>query len=166
MSRRLGAGSIVRWQVAVDIQHACTLIQVYDMPTSLKFYCNVLGFHIHMADDPKKAPNHDWVWLKFADCVDLMLNTRYESDDRPPQPDGKRTAAHDDTCLYFGAPDPDAIYRHLQAAGVRCKAPKVAWYGMKQLNIHDPDGFAICFQRAATEAERAAADAERTAAVK
>jgi hypothetical protein len=24
--------------------------------------------------------------------------------------------------------------------------PKVAWYGMKQLYLRDPDGYLICFQ--------------------
>jgi glyoxylase I family protein len=29
---------------------------------------------------------------------------------------------------------------------VQVDPPKVAWYGMKQLSLTDPDGFGICFQ--------------------
>ena len=52
---------------------------------------------------------------------------------RPPALDSTRVAAHDDTCLYFGAPDVDAVYTHLCAKGLDVKKPKVASYGMKQL---------------------------------
>jgi uncharacterized glyoxalase superfamily protein PhnB len=48
--------------------------------------------------------------------------------------------------LYFGCPDVDGAYRHLKAKGVAVDPPKVAWYGMKQLYLTDPDGFGICFQ--------------------
>ncbi len=78
--------------------------------------------------------------------VELMLNTAYEEDTRPPAPDPVRFAAHDDTCLYFGCPDVDAAYAYLRARGVAAKEPKVAPYGMKQLYLSDPDGYSICFQ--------------------
>jgi glyoxylase I family protein len=121
------------------------LLQVYDMPTSMDFYCKTLGFEVGAVDDPKKSPHHDWVWLKRGE-IDLMLNTAYESDQRPALPDPKRVAAHDDVCLYFGAPDVDTVYHDLLAKGLKLNPPTVAWYGMKQLTLHDPDGYAICFQ--------------------
>jgi hypothetical protein len=30
--------------------------------------------------------------------------------------------------------------------GLKLDPPKMAWYGMKQLYLTDPDGFGICFQ--------------------
>jgi glyoxylase I family protein len=132
--------------MAIITKGMTPLLQVYDMPTSMDFYCKTLGFEVGAVDDPKKAPHHDWVWLKRGDDIDLMLNTAYESDQRPAQPDAKRVAAHDDVCLYFGAPDVDAVYHDLAAKGLKLNPPKVAWYGMKQLTLHDPDGYAICFQ--------------------
>lgn len=53
---------------------------------------------------------------------------------------------HRDVCLYFGCPDPDAVYRRLREHGVEAEPPKVAPYGMKQLYVSDPDGFLLCFQ--------------------
>ena len=131
--------------MALDIKGMTPLLQVFDMATSLKFYCDVLGFEIVSADANTVAPNHNWVWLKL-NGTDLMLNTAYEYDKRPSTPDPRRVANHDDAALFFGAPDVDAVYAHLRAKGVEVKEPKVAPYGMKQLYLHDPDGYGLCFQ--------------------
>jgi catechol 2,3-dioxygenase-like lactoylglutathione lyase family enzyme len=135
--------------MAIDIQGMTPLLQVFDMATSLKFYCDVLGFQVVQTEQNTQAPNHNWVWLRLND-VDLMLNTAYEYDQRPPAPDARRLASHDDAALYFAAPDVDAVYAHLLAQGVKVQKPAIAHYGMKQLYLHDPDGFALCFQWRAT----------------
>jgi glyoxylase I family protein len=131
--------------MSIDIRGMTPLLQVFDMPTSLNFYCDVLGFEIVQTDSNTTAPNHNWVWLRRNE-IDLMLNTAYEAETRPPVPDSRRIATHGDTGLFFGAPDVDAIYAHLRAKGVDAKEPHVAPYGMKQLYVRDPDGFGICFQ--------------------
>jgi glyoxylase I family protein len=129
----------------LEIQGMTPLLQVFDMATSLKFYCDILGFDIVQTDSNTRAPNHNWVWLRLKDA-DLMLNTAYEYDKRPPVADSRRTALHDDVTLYFGVPDVDAVYAYLGAQGLDVNEPKVAPYGMKQLYVHDPDGFGLCFQ--------------------
>lgn len=129
----------------LEIRGMCPLLQVFDMATSLRFYCDLLGFEIHATDQNTTAPDHNWVWL-IRDDVHLMLNTAYEPQQRPPNPDARRAAAHDDTCLFFGAPDVDAVYAYLQEKGIKADPPRVAPYGMKQLYLHDPDGYGICFQ--------------------
>ena len=131
--------------MAIDVKGMTPLIQVFDMATSLRFYCDVLGFEIVATDKNTQAPNHNWVWLRLQ-VVDLMLNTAYEYDKRPPKPDSSRVAGHRDTTLYFGAPDVDAVYDHMQANGINVKKPTIAPYGMKQLYLCDPDGFGLCFQ--------------------
>lgn len=120
------------------------LLQAFDMATSLKFYRDVLGFEIVETDKNTQAPNHNWVWLRL-NGVDLMLNTAYEYDRRPPVADASRIAAHRDTVLFFGAPDVDAVYEHLRAKGVAVREPKVAPYGMKQLYLHDPEASVSAF---------------------
>lgn len=129
-----------------DIRGMCPLLQVFDMATSLKFYCDILGFQIRATDQNTAAPDHNWVWLVRDEDIHLMLNTAYDPGDRPPMPDPNRIADHHDTCLYFGAPDVDAIYSYLQEKGVKSEKPQVAWYGMKQLYLRDPDGYGLCFQ--------------------
>lgn len=134
----------------IDLRGMTPLLQVFDMPTSLKFYCDVLGFEIAQTDSNTTAPNHNWVWLKHGE-IDLMLNTAYEYGKRPPAPDPRRVAAHEDTGLFIAAPDVDAIHGYLRAKGVDVKEPEIAPYGMKQLYVSDPDGFVLCFQWAVSK---------------
>jgi len=131
--------------MAIEVKGMTPLIQVFDMANSLRFYCDVLGFEIVANDKNTQAPNHNWVWLRLQG-VELMLNTAYEYDKRPPKPDSSRVASHRDTTLYFGAPNVDAVYEHMRANGIDVKKPTIAPYGMKQLRFRDPDGFGLCFQ--------------------
>lgn len=126
-----------------EVQSICPLIQVFDMNTSLKFYCDLLGFTIHASTGETDDPG--WAWLKWND-IHLMLNTAYETPDRPLKPDPTRMAAHGDTTLYFACPNVDEAYNYLRSKGSDISLPIVTSYGMKQLYLHDPDGYNLCFQ--------------------
>jgi glyoxylase I family protein len=134
--------------MGVDIRGLAPLLQVYDMPTAIHFYCDVLGFEVGATSHP--GEKFDWALLKFG-SVELMLNTAYEEHERPPAPDRAQIASHGDTILYFGCRDLDGTYQHLRAHGLSVKEPRVAPYGMKQLYAEDPDGYGICFQWPATQ---------------
>lgn len=129
--------------MAIAIRTLCPLLQVFDMPTSLRFYRDVLGF----AEIGKSGPGDDvgWAWLRHGEA-DLMLNTAHDVGERPPTPDAARVAAHADTALYLGCEDLDGAYAHLVAHGVNVQPPRVASYGMRQLYAADPDGYEICLQ--------------------
>lgn len=137
--------------MGIAIRGLCPLIQVYDMPTSLRFYRDILGF----AEVQKSGPGDDvgWAWLRF-DEAELMLNTAYDIGERPAAPDPARTAAHADTILFLGCEDLEGAYTYLVAQGVKAVPPTVAPYGMKQLYATDPDGYRVCFQWAAGKRER------------
>src|SRR5947207_14356737 len=109
--------SVRRSDMALDIRGMTPLLQVFDMAASMKVYLEVLGFEIVTVDDKRKAPNHDWVWLK-RDDIHLMLNTAYESDSRPATPEARHLAAHDDLCLYFDPPDVHTVYEVSLARGL------------------------------------------------
>lgn len=136
--------------MAFEIKGVCPYFEVYDMPASLRFYIDQLGFSIvehsphRGGDDPYR---YHWVWLRLG-TADIMLNTCYEFDEeRPTREEHLRLRAHRDACLFFGCPDVDAAYTELTARGVTIdRPPKVAPYGMKQMYFHDPDGFGLCFQ--------------------
>lgn len=119
------------------------LLQVFDMPRSLAFYRDVLGFTVAARSEP--GDNLDWVLLR-RDGIELMLNTMYERDRRPAAPPPDRTAAHRDTGLYFGCRDLEAACAHLRACGVDATSPATAPYGMRQVWARDPDGYQICLQ--------------------
>lgn len=132
--------------MALDIRGLTSLLQVYDMPTSIRFYRDVLGFKIESTSPVLGEDRFHWALLRLGDAA-LMLNTAYEFDEeRPIPPDIARTAAHGDTGLFFGCQDLDAAYSELLAKGVSVNQPVVTGYGMKQMHVRDPDGYRLCFQ--------------------
>ena len=121
------------------------LIQVFDMPASMAFYRDLLGFTLVSRSQPGDGDAFDWGLLRLGGAT-LMLNTAFEEDSRPPALEPSRQAAHADTTLYFECPDVDDAYAYLREKGVRVSPPKVAPYGMRQLYVTDPDGYVLCFQ--------------------
>ncbi len=135
--------------MAFEVHSVCPYFEVYDMPASLRFYIDQLGFTLldhspHLGGDPYRF---HWCWLRLGGA-DLMLNDVYEFDEeRPSREEHLRQRGHRDTCLFFGCPGVDAAYAELTARGVVIdRPPKVAPYGMKQMYFKDPDGFGLCFQ--------------------
>jgi len=124
------------------------LIQVYDMPEAIHFYCGMLGFDMVASSPEIEAPEGrycQWAWLRLGGA-DLMLNTAYDAGERPATRDAARWRGHGDTSLYIGCGDVDAVHAELSARGLALQSATIAPYGMKQLHISDPDGYAICFQ--------------------
>jgi glyoxylase I family protein len=130
--------------MAIEVRGACPLLQVFDMPAALRFYRDVLGFEV-VETSQRDGDQFDWGLLRL-NGAEIMLGTAYDEGERPAAPDVNRKAAHADTILYFGCPDVDGAYRHLRARGLEVGEPKVAYYGMKQLYVTDPDGYELCFQ--------------------
>ena len=129
--------------MGITIRGMAPLLEVFDMPTALSFYRDLLGFEV--VNRSGLDDNSDWVMLRLAD-VYLMLNTAYEGDERPPEPDPERLRVHHDIALFFSCPDVDGTYEYLRDRGVDLKPPTNAPYGMRQLYLRDPDGFNLCFQ--------------------
>ncbi|HET9277781.1 MAG TPA: VOC family protein [Flavitalea sp.] len=126
--------------MAIKTQGMAPLFQVFDMPTSISFYRDKIGFQVI-------DPTHDdvdWALLRFND-VELMLNTAYEKHDRPSVRDASRIAAHADTSIYFGCPDVDAAYFFLSEKGVILDKPVITSYGWKAIYVYDPDNYCLCF---------------------
>jgi len=138
--------------MALDVQGMAPLLQVFDMPTAIRFYRDVLGFELVATSGG--GEQSDWVLLRRAG-IELMLNTAYEADARPPTPDATRIANHADVGLFFGCSDLDAAYRHFRNQGLPVNPPEVRDYGMRQLYVTDPDGYVLCFQWPAREETQA-----------
>lgn len=132
--------------MAIEIRGLSPLLEVFDMPASLAFYRDKLGFRV--TGDAGQGDESGWVMLELGDAT-IMLNTAYDDGERPQTEVPARVAAHHDTCIYFGCPDVDAAYEHLRANGVEADPPQIAPYGMKQLYVTDPDNYNLCFQWAA-----------------
>lgn len=135
--------------MALDFDGLCPLLQVFDMPTSVKFYREVLGFELVGSSPIVHSPQGDyfhWCMLRRGETT-IMLNTAYDEGDRPPAPDPARFAAHSDTALYFGCADADATYNALLPFGVTAlEKPFTTPYNMCRFTIADPDGYNLSFQ--------------------
>ena len=127
----------------IKVEGSAPLIQVFDMPRSVAFYRDVLGFTVVNQSSP--GDDFDWGLLRLDDAK-VMLNTAYEKEYRPGAPDPARIAAHEDTALFLSCRDVDGAYAQLKARGLHLEKPKVAPYGMKQLYLKDPDGYVLCLQ--------------------
>jgi catechol 2,3-dioxygenase-like lactoylglutathione lyase family enzyme len=137
--------------MAFKIEGLAPMLSVFDMPRSIAFYRDVLGFELALTSRPREGDDFDWGLLRHGG-MELMLNTAYDKGARPPAPDSERTRIHEDAALFFACRDLDALYEHLRAHGIAAKPPTVAYYGMKQVWLSDPDGYTICFQWRADEA--------------
>lgn len=69
--------------MALSLDGPTPLLQVFDLPTSCAFYCDVLGFELVSGDDTW------WGMLKLG-ANTLMLNTAYEEDQRPAAAEVRR----------------------------------------------------------------------------
>jgi catechol 2,3-dioxygenase-like lactoylglutathione lyase family enzyme len=129
--------------MGLEVRGVTTLLEIFDMPRSIAFYRDALGFEVVATSQP--GDDYTWALLRLDDA-ELMLNTAYDDDQRPPGPDPARVAGHADTGLFFACPDLDAAQAHFRRRGIAVEQPVVREYGMKQLWVTDPDGFRLCFQ--------------------
>lgn len=134
--------------MAIQVTGVTTLLQVFDMPRAIDFYCGLLNFivrdHSPVVETPEGRFFH-WAWLELNGSA-LMLNTAYDAGERPPEPDAARVAAHGDTGLYFLCADVDTVHAHLLAKGLDVAPPISTPYGMRQVSLTDPDGYRLHFQ--------------------
>ena len=129
--------------MTIEIRGMAPLLSVFDMPTSLRFYRDILGFKV--VQDTGQGDESGWVVLAKGG-VAFMLNTAYDDDERPEKPNPAHMTIHQETYLYFDCPDPQAAYDYLKSKGLNVDPPTVAYYGMNQLYVRDPDGYTLCFQ--------------------
>ncbi len=125
----------------LSLEGFCPLLQVFDMARSLQFYRDILQFKVVSASS--EDDDADWVLLEY-NGISLMLNTLYEKENRPQEPDVDRYNVHQDVILYFGSRDIDSAYRYLLSKDIDVDAPSITGYAFRAISFKDPDGYAIC----------------------
>ena len=74
--------------MAIEVQGVAPLVQVFDMPRSIRFYRDLLGFALTGNSKAKSSDPDDvnWAMLQLSNAT-IMLNTAYDPDDVPEAPD-------------------------------------------------------------------------------
>lgn len=137
------------------ITSAIACLVVNDMPASLGFYINVLGFQLFMGvdgdrqmtatDDPAVWPSIVFAYLTGTGvsetASDLMLETRNTENAigraAGDGPLGKGVA------LYLKGPDPDKVATTLPSHVEVLAQPNTQWYGTREVTIADPNGYTV-----------------------
>jgi catechol 2,3-dioxygenase-like lactoylglutathione lyase family enzyme len=146
--------------MAITVRGMTPSLQVRDMPRSLAFYRDVLGFAVVDASPVVETPEGrfpNWVWLALGPAQ-LMLITAHDDGQRPAERGGARQRWHGDTRLHVSVDDVDAVHRDLQSRLPELRPPVDAPYGMRQLHLRDPDGYGLCFQAPIRKEVRPAPD--------
>lgn len=129
-----------------DVRELWPLLLVHDLGRSLAFYRDQLGFEL--ADAAKAGERIVWCRLQRGGAA-LMLQ-QAEAEDGPPEGRGRGVS------IYFICDDAEELYREFTTYGLELAAPTIAYYGMKQLFVPEPDGYSICFESLVREAKGAA----------
>jgi len=136
----------------IEVKDVCTLMSVWDMPTTVRFYRELLGFEIVNSSPAYATEDGEelfhWCMMRAGDSY-IMLNTEYDEGERPaerPQQGEQRFG----TWFFYSCADLDRAYETLKATGVECKPPSFTKYGGKYgfrtLAFRDPDGRGITLQ--------------------
>lgn len=112
------------------------LLFVEDLPRSLEFYRDRLGFET--AGEAQADGRVFWCRLRRGGAS-IMLQ-QAEAEDGPAQSRGRGVA------LYLVCDDVDALRQEFVDRGVALGEPEITEYGMKQVFVPDPDGYSVCFE--------------------
>ena len=106
--------------MAIELRGSAPLFEVFDMPAAFAFYRGVLGFEVVSTNKQKDADpaDVDWAWLRLND-VDVMLNTAYDQDERPPERDPKRVCGYG---VCFSSTCRDRGCEQFRQMSIRCES--------------------------------------------
>ena len=115
------------------------LLFTSDIERSRAFYCDQLGFTLTNRYDPDG---------RLAWCMLAMEGARIMLEQTGSERLEGLAGNRSDIALYFLCEDVDVLHERFVANGVELEPPYVAFYGMKQLEVRDPDGRFLCFEHA------------------
>ena len=120
-----------------NVRATVPLVRVADIERSLAFYCDQLGFTLRGRWDPDG---------KLAWCLLAMEGAQLMLQQAGPQHADGLAQSGGDIELFFVCEDVDALRERFLGRGVDAPPPTVAFYGMRQLTVADPDGRSLCFE--------------------
>jgi uncharacterized glyoxalase superfamily protein PhnB len=123
-------------QPSATVRELVPLLFVDDMERSMAFYRDRLGFKVAGVWEPDGKPS--WCRLQ-RDGSAVMLQLACE-EDGPAESRGRGIG------FFFICDDAAAVHAEFSRRGLQLNPPEVAFYGMKQVFLKDPDGYELCFE--------------------
>lgn len=124
------------------IRELVPLFFVKSIESSVQFYRDRLGFEVALTWEPEGKLG--WCRLE-RDRSAVMLEQSCEED-------GPAVGPSRGIGFYFICDDADEMHSELTERGLHIAPPHVAFYGMKQVFVTDPDGYRLCFESQADTA--------------
>jgi catechol 2,3-dioxygenase-like lactoylglutathione lyase family enzyme len=114
----------------MTLQTAVPVLRAAEYPRAKAFYTEMLGFAVvEEGGDPVQfGIFRQRTAQLFVDC--------WTGADTPPAPGWR---------AYFHTDDVDALAADLIAKGATLKGPETQPYGMREIEMSDPDGNVLCF---------------------
>ena len=109
-----------------------------DVQSSIRFYVDVLGFRVVGRMDD--VGNSGWASLESGSTSLMLTSPSYYP---PPKRRGSNPLT--DTLQYFYTDDVLSLKHRIESKGVRVSDCVVRFYGMKEIEVHDPDGRILIF---------------------
>ena len=128
---------------AAAIRELVPLLFVQDIGRSVAFY-HQLGFVLAGSWEP----DGKLAWCRIERAGSAIMLQQAENEDGPAHGRGRGVG------FFFVCDDVDAIYAEFISAGMTLDEPQVAFYGMKQIFLKDPDGYELCFESPTGESPR------------
>jgi glyoxylase I family protein len=119
------------------VQALWPLLAVDDIDVSLMFWRDRLGFTI-----VQQAEGDDGrvFWCRLERGSSSIMLQAAAAEDGPAKERGRGVT------LYFVCDDVDAFFAEVSSRGWKVDPPTVAYYGMRQLYLSEPNGYFVCFE--------------------
>lgn len=118
------------------ISELVPLLYVDDVDQSVAFYRDKLRFRLATAWEP----DGKLTWCRMERDGAAVMLQQADEEDGPADRRGRGVG------FFFNCDDIEALHRELSANGLSVAAPELAFYGMNQIFVKDPDGYELCFQ--------------------
>lgn len=141
----------------VSIGGPVPILLTEDMPETIEYYCETLGFEVANAMPPDEPT---WCFLRRGDAGVMFIETHEHGEDEDHEHAHDHGDAHDHDAdhpdpsgmnrlwsLYFYPDDVDALWEKMRGKATVVCPPENMDYGMREFTIRDPNGYALNFGR-------------------
>lgn len=128
---------------ATAVRELVPLLFVEAIERSLAFYRDRLGFELTQSWEPEGK----LAWCRLERGGAAIMLQQACDEDGPAAGRGRGVG------FFFLCDDAAALHAELAAGGLELPPPQIAFYGMQQLYLRDPDGYELCFQNQVDRAD-------------